>query len=450
MAISSKLENIGNSCIDIRLSIKEQDNTLAAGSITTLGDDIRTIENRNYAYFFYEKQVLNEENNQLENKLFIKKVHIKNSGLGSDSWDELGGYNPERDCKANIIAAIIPSNINELGTNIFKNCKTLRYINLQNIELFGYGTFRGCENLTIDASNLEKIKSGYFSFANCKNLTGTLDLSNFTLSDWTRNAMNAVALSAFQGSGISNIIWKGDETNLSRTSNWFRDCKNLDYDLTNLPTTIENFSEMFQDTKTYGIINLPNLIDITARNGNKTDNNLNNTFGKYDGVNSLRIENLGKLTTVSVLNHGGLEYIKLSSYITRIGNYFLHEGTYNHLTEIDLSDCNNLTQIGVRCFNGMNAPNLKSITFPAGITSIGGYFMIGQYNIDYIVFLAETPPTASHAYSPRTQWNNFCANKIYVPYSEDHSTLNAYQNATNWSALASIMYELNSDGTVPE
>jgi hypothetical protein len=55
-------------------------------------------------------------------------------------------------------------------------------------------------------------------------------------------------------------------------------------------------------------------------------------------------------------------------------------------------------------------------------------------NISYLHMAAATPPTLA---------NSSCisASKIYVPYSEDHSILAAYQSATNWSALASKIEE---------
>ena len=53
-------------------------------------------------------------------------------------------------------------------------------------------------------------------------------------------------------------------------------------------------------------------------------------------------------------------------------------------------------------------------------------------------FLQETPPTAGTSVWYSEVEENM---KIYVPYSADHSILEAYQTATNWSSFASTIIE---------
>lgn len=50
-----------------------------------------------------------------------------------------------------------------------------------------------------------------------------------------------------------------------------------------------------------------------------------------------------------------------------------------------------------------------------------------------------TPPTLANS----NVFNGMSTNyyKIYVPYSADHSILEAYKTATNWSTYAAIMVE---------
>lgn len=158
MAISSKLENIGNSCIDIRLAIKEQDNTLAAGSITTLGDDIRTIENRNYAYLLCRTQ-----NGEMKIvKLYCDKNYI--TQLTSLIDDE-------------IVSCILPENITGLARGAFQNTN-VKYVNLENIDTYDALSFNNCKNLKFDASamvNAKYIAGGVFSRSN---ISGELYLPN--------------------------------------------------------------------------------------------------------------------------------------------------------------------------------------------------------------------------------------------------------------------------------
>ena len=80
---------------------------------------------------------------------------------------------------------------------------------------------------------------------------------------------------------------------------------------------------------------------------------------------------------------------------------------------------------------------LSEVTIPAGVTTINsGAF--DSVTFQYITSLATTPPTLSSAFSDY----NSGLQKVYVPYSADHSILTAYQNATNWSNLAAKMEEL--------
>ena len=88
---------------------------------------------------------------------------------------------------------------------------------------------------------------------------------------------------------------------------------------------------------------------------------------------------------------------------------------------------------------------MSMIDFPSTITYIGTNSIRIWWMKDFII-RAETPPTLATTTSITGQQSFL---KIYVPYSEDHSILGAYQTATNWSALASYMTELTSDGTIP-
>ena len=79
---------------------------------------------------------------------------------------------------------------------------------------------------------------------------------------------------------------------------------------------------------------------------------------------------------------------------------------------------------------------LKQITIPSGVTTIGNNAFSGNYSLTSVVMLPTTPPTlGSSAFMTYVQ-------KIYVPYSADHSILDAYKGATNWSNYASKMEEL--------
>lgn len=95
-----------------------------------------------------------------------------------------------------------------------------------------------------------------------------------------------------------------------------------------------------------------------------------------------------------------------------------------------------LTSIGNAVFQ--NCYSLLRLWFPSTLTSIGQNAFNGCAGVKEYHFRSTTPPTLANT-------NAFTGtptlSKIYVPYSADHSILNAYKNATNWSNYASRMEE---------
>ena len=81
---------------------------------------------------------------------------------------------------------------------------------------------------------------------------------------------------------------------------------------------------------------------------------------------------------------------------------------------------------------------VKTLTIPASVTVIQteAYY----YNIycDEYHLLPETPPTLNNT---RAFIGSKSTSIFYVPYSEDHSILEAYKSATNWSTYASRIQE---------
>ena len=95
-----------------------------------------------------------------------------------------------------------------------------------------------------------------------------------------------------------------------------------------------------------------------------------------------------------------------------------------------------LNQIGNSAFQ--NCYSLKKLYFSNRLTSIGTSAFVGCYGILEYHFRSTTPPTLENT----NAFSNLRGRTIiYVPYSEDHSVLEAYQTATNWSAYASFIQE---------
>ena len=113
-----------------------------------------------------------------------------------------------------------------------------------------------------------------------------------------------------------------------------------------------------------------------------------------------------------------------------------------------------MTSIGSNAFQSCSA--LQSITIPSGVTSIGSYAFNGCYAIQsitipdsvtsiegnafsvcYALYTVTLEPTTPPTLSNTNAFNTSNQKRIIVPAG----TLAAYQSATNWSTLASIMEE---------
>ncbi len=136
-----------------------------------------------------------------------------------------------------------------------------------------------------------------------------------------------------------------------------------------------------------------------------------------------------------------------------IGNYAFTNCVT--LTEINIPD--GVTSVGVAAFS--RCYNLRKCELPEGVTTIGARAFVSCFGFrDFVVpstvtsigsfaFLyndgynefhvkATTPPTLE-----ATAFTNLITPVIYVPYSEDHSILEAYKSATGWSSKADYIVE---------
>lgn len=87
--------------------------------------------------------------------------------------------------------------------------------------------------------------------------------------------------------------------------------------------------------------------------------------------------------------------------------------------------------------------NLVRLELPSTITSIDT-LALAEISHLTIIIKAQIPPTLAS-----NVWNITTIDAIYVPYSADHSILDAYKVAQTWSDNASVIHELNPDGTIP-
>ena len=150
-----------------------------------------------------------------------------------------------------------------------------------------------------------------------------------------------------------------------------------------------------------------------------------------------------------------LASVTIPDGITSIGNsafYYCYS-----LTSVTIPD--SVTSIGSSVFNGCyslasitipdsitsisnsmftSCYSLASVTIPDGITSIGNSAFYYCYSVAEYHLAHTTPPTLSNT----NAFSGIAADCIiYVPYSADHSILEAYKTANNWSTYASHMQE---------
>lgn len=149
-----------------------------------------------------------------------------------------------------------------------------------------------------------------------------------------------------------------------------------------------------------------------------------------------------------------LKAVSLPNTITEFGNYSMYQcyhlksvtipsvtttfGTYAFRYNISFKKIvvpDSVTKIG-NYFVGNTG--VETIILSSALTDIGTYAFTNCYLLNTLICNSETPPTVAGS-------NTFPTNMtamIYVPYSADHSILEAYQTATNWSTYASRMVEL--------
>ena len=139
-----------------------------------------------------------------------------------------------------------------------------------------------------------------------------------------------------------------------------------------------------------------------------------------------------RIETYAFFNCYSLSAITVPAGVTRIGDYAF----YNCYSLSAITVPAGVTSLGSNAFS--NCYSLSSIVIPEGVTSIGSSAFGSCYGMAEYHFLPTTPPTLANT-NAFSNIQSDCI--IYVPYSEDHSILEAYKTATKWSTYASRMQE---------
>ena len=275
------------------------------------------------------------------------------------------------------------------------------------------------------------VSSGSFSFFGVSATAHILKKSTATSQGISRiynNAVKRVELGA--GSGIGNYAFNHCESMKTIT-------------IPSAVTSIGNYA--FQYCENLVSVTIPK--DITSIG--------DYAFGYCYSLSHITIPS----TVTSIGNYAfyvdyALSSITIPNGVTSVGNYvfngshLVYVTTPNSLTSIGtypFNACNHLVSLtilgGVTSISDhacYNCVNLVSVTIPDSVTSISAYafgycYCAAEYHLQ-----PTTPPTLSNT-NAFTSMPSDCV--IYVPYSADHSILEAYQTAQNWSTYASYMQE---------
>ena len=225
-------------------------------------------------------------------------------------------------------------------------------------------------------------------------------------------------------------------------------------------TTATNYSHKYSQGGNY-------IITMTVNNGTisfEGDDNNNRIYGELNRADShlrTRIIRVIFGNNITGINYKTFSYcyslksVVLPNNITNIGEHAF-EYCYS-LTSIIIP--NTVTSIGNQAFAGCYSlasvimpdsvtnidtgafyydDSLTSIIIPVNVTNIGLMAFTSCRSMSEYHFKSTTPPVLA---SDKTfqEMPSDCI--IYVPYSANHSILNAYKTATNWSTVASQIQE---------
>lgn len=369
--------------------------------------------------------------------------------------------------------------ITSLTYQYFQDCSSLKSIVMPNtIKSLGDKTFANCtslENCPLPES-IEKIGSNVF--LNTK-IGGVIHLPNLTSLGY---------YAKFSGTNITKITSLGSITNfgssINDTATLAANCKLLESVV--LPETLTTISRgAFYGCTALVECNIPQsvtFIDQNAFNGctalvieELTTPNLTSfASGAFGGVQLKKWTNMGSIKTLNKIGSTVLEKLVVPSTVTTLGASALSGCAALTDLTFDLTPITtingyvfsnsiafegqrisfpNLTTIGNYAFNNSlieavddlgsitsiprvfeTCPNLKSVTLPATLTSIGAYFLNNAPSLETLIVRNPTPPTLhSNAF---VQVNSTFV--IAVPAA----SISSYAEASYWTRYASRLAPL--------
>ena len=319
-----------------------------------------------------------------------------------------GAFN---ECKC-LESVIIPGSAYGVDTYAFQNCYSLKSVTIPSmVTNIGNGAFQGCVSLRDFSFPYEVSSLGTAIFNHCKSL------QRITVP----YGVTGIESSMFgYCRSLQSVILHDSVTSIGDYA--FIGCETLmEIEIPDGVTSIGGSA--FYECACLKDITIPDEVETIGANA----------FTKCFSIHEITVpDDVTTIGSYAFNRCESLTEVVLPTSITGIPNNAF-EQCYD-LREINIPE--GVTGIGGSAFS--NCYSIKSITIPSTVTGIEAYAFSNCYGMLEYHFLPTTPPTlyASNVFS-----NIPSGAYIYVPYSADHSILNAYKAASNWSAYANVIRE---------
>ena len=348
------------------------------------------------------------------------KINIGSGSTGSFYMDNtnyqpingnksVGEYN--RDYSGSIQAVRVGYNM-QLGNDAFRACHNLKTISIPNETILGVRVFRNAfslQSLTVPRGITSitglcycnyslgsvSIPPSLINFNQSDNFNTCSALKNFTIpSGASGELVNQFLRYTYS---LESVVIPSGITKIR--TNAFEGSHIRGVTILNGVTEIGN--SVFKECKSLRTVILPNSIKTIG----------NNLFFNCFSLKSVTLPNEVTSIDTEKMFYGckNLQSINLPSYITTIGQEMFRQNY---------------------C--------LSSIRIPSTVTVINQYAFYECVSLKEFHFDPTTPPILNNTNAFSSISEVFV---MYIPYSEDHSILNAYKTATNWSNFASQMQE---------
>lgn len=393
--------------------------------------------------------------------------------LNMPRLEEFAGSGGDHFRKSGITKIINLGSVVNIPGGVFEECTSLTEAHLPTtVTSMGQYAFAYSNNLeTVTGLSSEGVSIAYRAFTGSSATTKgslknfpfekvtSLGTQTFKWQDFTGVELNMPKLTSmgqaeFYSTNISKIVSLGTVTTIPGAAGIetgaFGQCHSLTE--AHLPTTVttiggcafygdtalttisglENVtsigSSAFQNDTALTSVNFPNWVNTS------TSNALDAVFSGCSSLVTMNAPSLAIVRNDLCRNCTSLRNVDLSS-LTTCTNYLL-----NNCTSLGSIELPSLTNSGNQIMSGCTS--LKTVDIGPNLASLGSYAFQNDTALEYVIIRAVNPPTltSSNAFSN----TNDCP--IYVP----NGSAASYQSASQWSALASRIYELDENGNIPE